>query len=91
MSKRFDAYFNDLTSCSLLGFLEQKRPTEKNKAYSMYKGALVSIANDDTSKPERRAFAQACINSFEVNFHIFSLLIYRVTSAIPSSLSTSES
>lgn len=62
---KVDTYFDDLTSCSLFGFLEQKRPTEKSKAYSVYKGTLISIAKDDTTKPKRRTLAQACLNVFE--------------------------
>ncbi|CAG8590974.1 6004_t:CDS:2, partial [Funneliformis caledonium] len=66
MSK-VDTYFDDLTSCSLFGFLEHKRPTEKRKAYSVYKGTLIYIAKDDTTKPERRTLAQACLNVFELS------------------------
>ncbi|CAG8634525.1 11984_t:CDS:10, partial [Ambispora gerdemannii] len=46
MSK-VDTYFDDLTSCSLFGFLEHKH---------------------DTTKPERRTLAQACLNVFEVKW-----------------------
>ncbi|CAG8742557.1 9377_t:CDS:2, partial [Racocetra fulgida] len=60
-----DAYFEDLTYCSLLGFLEHKRPTEKDKAYSLYKGTLSFISKDDTIKSERRTRTQACLKHFK--------------------------
>src|SRR5688572_23808646 len=65
MSK-FDAYFDDLTSCSLIDFLEHKLPTDKKKAYSLYKGTLSSIAKDVNTKEERRVIARACIKAFDV-------------------------
>jgi len=70
-----DAYFEDLTYCSLLGFLEHKRPTKRDKAYSLYKGTLSFISKDDTIKPERRTRAQACLKHFKVNFHTSLLMV----------------
>ncbi|CAG8649498.1 16215_t:CDS:2 [Dentiscutata erythropus] len=71
-----DAYFEDSTYCSLLGFLEHKRPTEKDKAYSLYKGTLSFISKDDTIKPKRRTRAKACLKHFKVMFHTFFVKIF---------------
>ncbi|EXX59476.1 hypothetical protein RirG_188750 [Rhizophagus irregularis DAOM 197198w] len=73
---KFDTYFDDLTSCSLLGFLEHKRPTERTKAHSVYKGTLISIAKDDTTKLERKMLAQACLNVFEEQVNSFPVEQY---------------
>ncbi|RHZ88062.1 hypothetical protein Glove_26g296 [Diversispora epigaea] len=62
---KFDAYFDDLTSCSLIGFLEHKLPTNKSKAYSLYKGTLSSIVTDANIKEDRRVIAHACMEAFK--------------------------
>ncbi|CAB5389374.1 unnamed protein product [Rhizophagus irregularis] len=64
MSK-FDKYFDDLTSCSLISFLEHKLPTNKKKAYSLYKGTLSSIAKDVDTEQDRRVTARACMDAFK--------------------------
>ncbi|CAG8508986.1 3831_t:CDS:10 [Ambispora leptoticha] len=56
---RFDAYFDDLKSCSLIDFLEHKLPTNKIKAYSLYKGTLRSIIRDVNIEEDRRVIARA--------------------------------
>src|SRR6185436_14398628 len=63
-----DIYFDDLTQCSLLGFLRRKRPTDKTKAHSLYKGTLSAIAADVHEKPERKAAALACLKTFKESF-----------------------
>ena len=63
-----DMYFDDLTQCSLLGFLRHKRPTDKIKAHGLYKGTLSAIAADVHQKPERKAAALACLKTFKESF-----------------------
>ncbi|CAG8654852.1 12314_t:CDS:2 [Dentiscutata erythropus] len=72
---KLDTYFNDLTSCSLLGFLKCKRLTDKRKAHSVYKGTLIYLAQDDTLKPENKTFAQACLSVFEGAAALTSVLL----------------
>lgn len=75
MSK-FDKYFDDLTSCSLISFLEHKLPTNKKKAYSLYKGTLSSIAKDVDTEQDRRVTARACMDAFKVLFLSYCFLCY---------------
>ena len=73
---KFDKYFDDLTSCSLISFLEHKLPTDKKKAYSLYKGTLSSIAKDVNTEQDRRVTARACMDAFKVLFLSYCFLCY---------------
>ncbi|RUS31538.1 hypothetical protein BC938DRAFT_477616 [Jimgerdemannia flammicorona] len=60
-----DPYFDNLTRCSLIGFLNHKCPMNKAQAHSLYKGTLSAIAADVNAESERRETARICLEAFE--------------------------